>query len=317
MVVTRRLEQERDRIVKQVQTVPHHPHGAGPHAMVPGGEAPLEQPQRRLLLPPGGPEGFELQQFVVAVGIGEGFGGRQHLGGRPAPQLSLGTLAGVHLGQRQVGKQRVERGPLYHGRVDQRSRRIGDAVDAAILIVAERVAGRVLHVADQRVVPVDKIEAAIGADLQVAGTEIAVVRLDQVLPEVALDLRAVLDDFKVLDAEEADRVGVEVVALHLLGEVPRRNELGTRGGANVVLVVELRNLCHLRSVRQFDGVAEHPELISAGSVVDEGLPVSVVSNSPRIVDVELHDPLNLPRVWVESPHPAVRHPLRPPGGLHL
>jgi hypothetical protein len=54
-------------------------------------------------------------------------------------------------------------------------------------------------VADQRVVPVEKEEAAVGADLQITGAKIAVGRLDQVLPEAALELAAGLDDREVLD----------------------------------------------------------------------------------------------------------------------
>jgi len=41
---------------------------------------------------------------------------------------------------------------------DEGACRVGDTVDAAVLVVAEGIARAVLHVADEDVVPVDEVE---------------------------------------------------------------------------------------------------------------------------------------------------------------
>ena len=43
-------------------------------------------------------------------------------------------------------------------RFDEGSVRVGDAVDAAVFVVTEGVASAVLHVADEDVVPIAKVE---------------------------------------------------------------------------------------------------------------------------------------------------------------
>jgi hypothetical protein len=52
---------------------------------------------------------------------------------------------------------------------------ICNAVDAPVFMVAERIACAVLHVADEDVVPVDKVERAIGRELEVNGTKVATI----------------------------------------------------------------------------------------------------------------------------------------------
>ena len=65
-----------------------------------------------------------------------------------------------------------------HGRV-QRAPLGGDAVDAAVRMVAVRVAHVVLHVADDDVVPVGDVKSAIFAEDGIAGAEILVAAHEQ------------------------------------------------------------------------------------------------------------------------------------------
>ena len=87
-------------------------------------------------------------------------------------------------------------------------------------VVAERVAGVVLHVADEDVVPVDDVEGAVGRKLEVHGAEVAVFALEEIVAELGLPAGAVVLDLMLLDAEESDGVCEDDVALHFVGEVP-------------------------------------------------------------------------------------------------
>ena len=60
------------------------------------------------------------------------------------------------------------------GGFDEGAARVGDAVDAAVLVVAERIACGMLHVADEDIVPVAEVEGAIGCKLVVDRSEVAV-----------------------------------------------------------------------------------------------------------------------------------------------
>ncbi len=183
-------------------------------------ETTLEQFAGGRLLTPGRPEGLQLQPLIIAVGIGKPVRRRQHLLWRSTAELPLGSLPGVHLGKLQVLEQRGDRFTFDPRRLDERAIGTGDPVDAAVGRVSQRIPRAVLHVADERVMPVEKIETAIGPDLQITGTEVSVGRLDQILAKPALDFAAILDDLKILDAQEADRIGVEIVTLDHVGEVP-------------------------------------------------------------------------------------------------
>ena len=92
-------------------------------------------------------------------------------------------------------------------------------------MVAQRIASAVLHVADKLVLPVHHIERSIGCELKIHGTEIGIGRNEQVLAVVALVTRAVVFQRVLLDAEEADGVAEQEVALHVVGEMAAGDEL--------------------------------------------------------------------------------------------
>ena len=59
-------------------------------------------------------------------------------------------------------------------RLEQRPGGIGDAVDAAMALIPARIAQVVLHVADDRVLPIEEVDGAVRADLDGVGPEIRV-----------------------------------------------------------------------------------------------------------------------------------------------
>ena len=101
-------------------------------------------------------------------------------------------------------------------------------------VVAQRIAGVVLHVADEDVVPVDDVERAVGRELEVHGAEVAVGAFQQILAVRGFPAGAVFLDLVLLDAEEADGVAQQDVALDFIREMARRNDLDAGSGPHGV-----------------------------------------------------------------------------------
>ena len=100
-----------------------------------------------------------------------------------------------------------------------------------MVVVAVGVAERVLHVADQRVEPVDDVQRAVGAELDVDRAEVRVGRLAAAARRlVGREARAVLLHLVAADALEADAVVEQEVALGLGREVAAADQLAAAGG---------------------------------------------------------------------------------------
>ncbi len=123
-----------------------------------------------------------------------------------------------------------------------------DAPDAATRLVAARIANRVLHVADERVEPVDHVERAVGSELHADRPEVRVGGLQQRLDFDADETGALLDGLVLLDAEEPDDVVVEEVALRGLGEVAALDELAAARGPHACQRPLLHRLLLVRVV---------------------------------------------------------------------
>ena len=59
-------------------------------------------------------------------------------------------------------------------RLEKRPAFVGDAIDAAMLVIAIRIAQIVLHVADDRVAPIGEVECAIRPDIDLRRAEVRV-----------------------------------------------------------------------------------------------------------------------------------------------
>ena len=92
-------------------------------------------------------------------------------------------------------------------------------------VVAVRVAERVLHVADQRIEPVDDVKRSIRPELEGDRPEIGVGRLQERLDRRARESRAVFLDAIPQNALEADVVVQKVVALGVVGEMTAVDQL--------------------------------------------------------------------------------------------
>jgi len=233
MFISSGFLQQRGVVGDDVMIVAQHADGGGTGVEVWGSEHLAQQAVIDLIHAPGDPEGFELGMDFRLLGS-PGFDGGDHFAGGMAAQLATSAIADAQFGFLQVLEQGSDGCAIdLHG-LHQRAARVGDAVDAAMHVVAQRVTRVVLHVTDEDVVPVDDIKAAIRCELDVHGAEVAVFADEQILTEAGLPAGAVVFDFVLLDAEETDGVGEDDVALHFIGEVTRRDDLQAARRAHFV-----------------------------------------------------------------------------------
>ena len=120
--------------------------------------------------------------------------------------------------------------------MQQRPALVGDAVDAAVRAVAAGVAEVVLHVADDRVLPVEEVDGAVRPDLEVRRAEVRIGGGDDRLHLGAGEAGTLVLDLVLEDALEADHVGHQQVALVRLGEVPAGEDLDAGAGPGPLLV---------------------------------------------------------------------------------
>ena len=151
-------------------------------------------------------------------------------------QLDLGAVADAVLGLLEQVEQLLDRLAGDLGGLQERPALVGDPVDPAVDPVAARVAEVVLHVADDRVLPVDEPDRAVGPDLEVGGAEVGVGRGDDRLDLGAGEARVVVLELVLEDALEADDVGDQQVPLHALGEVAAGEDLDAGAGPGALLV---------------------------------------------------------------------------------
>ena len=253
---------------------------------------------------------------VLGVELGDpGLDGRKHFGRRVAAEFAAGTVSGAVFGLLEVLEEFGHGGAVDLGGLQERTLGVGDAVDAAVLVVAVRIAGVMLHVPDQRVVPVEEVERAVRGEFEVDRTEVAVGGCEQVAVGLADETGAVVMLRAEADAEEADGVAGHEVALLRVGEVAGGDELGAGAGAGA-LGDELLDLDLLDAVRHLRGERQGPPVLARRSVGNERLFPVVEGIAPRIGDVELLalQPVGL---RVEAPHAAVVAAAGSVGGLHL
>jgi hypothetical protein len=176
-----------------------------------------------LIEAPCDPEGFDEVVFVIGVGFVEACGpfgdGWEDLVERAAAEFPAAAVAGAVFREFEVIEESGDGSAFDLSWLEERAGRVGDAVDAAVDVVAEGVAGIVLHVTDEDIVPVDDVERAVWGEFEVDGAEVAVVGLEEVVAEFGFPAGAFVIDGVLFDAEEADGVAEEDVALNFVREV--------------------------------------------------------------------------------------------------
>jgi hypothetical protein len=104
-------------------------------------------------------------------------------------------------------------------------------VDAAVDPVAAGVAEVVLHVPDDRVLPVGEVDRAVGTEFEIGRTEVRIARGDDRLDLDGFGVAAIpLLELVLEDSLEADHVADEEVPWSFGGEVGAREELDPGAG---------------------------------------------------------------------------------------
>ena len=241
--------------------------------------------------------------------------GRDHLGGRPGPQFGAGPIPRAVL----IGLQDIEQ--RGHGSAGDLRRHDERAIfgphppDPAVGMVAIGVAERMLHVADERVVPVHEVEAAVGAELQIDRPEAPVVGLEQGIDRVGREARALLPHPVLQHALEADAVVQQIVALGLVGKLAAAHQLAAGRRPPLLLEERLQAAMLLRIV---DVAGEGgAEVVQAPrGVGHEILPPAVEGLPPGVREGERHEHVELLPLAVVAKDAGVGAPLRPGDRFH-
>ena len=217
-----------------VAPVAQHPHGGCPGFGPRGTQDAPEQIKVDLIVPLMNPERLQLVVRKVRVGRNEGafprLGRGDHLRSVALAELDLRQVADlVFLALEQL-EQIGNRRAVDHRLPDEGTALVGDAVDAAVHVVAVGIAEVALQMSDQRVVPVDHVEGSVGAGGGVDGPEIRVLRLHHVGFPRAGESGAVALQLHPKNALETDDVRIEVVAPILFGKMGTGENRAAGGG---------------------------------------------------------------------------------------
>ena len=287
------LFQKRCVISNDMMIVTQHAHGSSTSMEIWRGEHLPQQTIIDLIHTPRDPKGFELGMDIGLLG-GPGFDRGNHFTRRMAAQLTAGPIADTEFRLLQVLEQSSNRRAFDLHRLHQRAPRIGDAVNATMHMVAQRVTRVVLHVTNKNVVPVDHIKTAIGREFEIYGTEVAIFADKKVLAKAGLPAGAVVFDLVLLDAEETDRVGKDDIALHFIGEVTRGDDFEATGGTHFVRRRnEVRRGRRLAAEGGLHRHGQSPVHAGARGVEEEILAPLVEHEAPWIWDAHLNGALEL------------------------
>ena len=248
---------------------------------------------------------------IVQPRLGRG----QHFVARPLPEFAADAVAGAVLVALQQPDELRRRGAGDLGRLEQRPGLVPYPPDTAVVVIAALVPERVLHVADQRVEPVDDVERAVRGELQVDGPEIDVGRVEERLDLFRGEARVLLDHPVLLDALEADRVVDQEVALRLVREVAGTHDLAAGGRPD-----DRGEDLHpppLRRVGRVAGDRGAEVVRAAGGVGDEVLTPSVEDVAPGIGEGVGDEDLEVEAVRLVAEDAGIDQPHRAVGCLDL
>ena len=319
MLVGHEFPQSAEDVARAVAPETEHADGRRAGLRLGRGEDPVEQRFVHDILCLVDPEPFD--EMVLVFGIlqverGQPlFRGGNHLGRRPRTQFGPGPISRAVF----VDLERVEH-PLRWltgdpRRCDERPILRLHPPNPAVEVVAIRVAKRVLHVADKRVVPVDQVEAAVCTKLQIDGPEVGVVRLEQRIDGIGREPGAVITHLVLEDPLEADAVVEQVVALCVVGKLPAADELTARGRTPLLLqeLFEAGVLLRIVDVAR-EGGAE--VVCAARGVGHEILPPAVERLAPGIREAVRHEDVKLLSLSVVAEDAGIGAPLRATDRLH-
>ena len=206
-----------------------------------------------------------------------------HLLGIPLSKLDFRPQTDVVLGFLQQFEQGGDRLAIDLLRHHQWAALVGDPIEAAVRVIAVRVAQVMLEVADEHLRPIHEIERAIRRHGDARWAEIRVlrdIRSDEVLDSLALDAGTLLSQLGAENSLHTDHVGVEEKPLPIVREVAAGED--RRAGARARRAIP--ELFH-RGMRAGVEVAAHGRaevVVIAGGVGDQVISPIVENPAVRI-----------------------------------
>ena len=183
VVVFHASGKERQRILEAVVPTAHDARSEGASARLLRFQQLRQDRRRRNLDRRVGADRFEevaLVRRVVRIQardpLSEGGGNRLRVA---TGELALRLVARPALGRFEGGNYVLKRRIQEPRRLHQGRRGRADPPDPAVRLVARRIAILVVLVADDRVIPVDDVDRAVGADLHVDRAEVPVAGMDE------------------------------------------------------------------------------------------------------------------------------------------
>ena len=158
----------------------------------------------------------------------------QYLIGIAASQFPAAPVSASVLRKFEVVQQSFNRGTCYLSGFDQGTGRIGDAINAPVDVIAIRVPGIVLHMADQNIVPVDQVKRTVRSKFHIHWPEVRIISRNQILAMFTLKTGFGSLHSMLLGSQKSNGVIDQKVSLNFIRKVAAGYEFQARSGAHLM-----------------------------------------------------------------------------------
>ena len=196
-------------------------------------------------------------------------------------QLHLRSRPHIVFRRLEQRQQSVHRFAKNLRRRQQRTTFVGNAVDAAVLLVAVGVADVMLQMADELLTPVEEIDRAVRGTTDGGGAEVRVVGFDQVFQRLPFQSAPFFRHLHPKNPLKADDVKVEEIPLPVLREMPAADH-ARAGTGPVGAGPKLRHGRVLLRVREIAAEGGGEEVLVARRVRDDVIPPAVENAAMRV-----------------------------------
>ena len=308
------------RLGNPIAPVTEHPAGGRAGPRLGRTQHPAEEIGRHHIVPLVHPQCFHELVFMSGIVTVEARHPTLHRGDhlpRIVPvQLELGPFAHLVLRFLEQLEQRFD-GLTVDGRSwEQRPALVGDPVNPPMPVVPVGVPQMMLHVPDDRLVPVGKVNGAVRTGGDGDGTKIRIARFNQMFQRPAHQPGSFLGDIHPKNAAKPDDIQIEKIPLKLVGEMPAgqqpRRRTRTRGPAP-----EFPHRRVLGGIIEMSAEGRTEIGVVARRIGHQVVAPSVEHSAMRIGEAVGDIRLESARAWLESVDGAVVVAHRTPGRLDL
>src|SRR5690606_1634613 len=310
IVVLCRLHKEVCLIFDLVPGEPQYLYSSSSDVEIFGFEQSSKQGLIHLIQSPGYPKSFEKVVFVpgfVSVEIIDPvLKRRQNRFCISPPQFPPRSVPTSEFREFEVIQKNRNGGSIDFRRLDQRPARIGYPGNPAVYMIPQWVPRVVLHMSDQYIVPIPKIQRSIRCKFHIYRTEVFVTYTpDEILAVVAMISGSFIQHSVLFHTQESNGVVDQEVSLNLIRKMPAGDKFETRGRSYLVILFDqIKRFVIGVTVKRNHRAGHHPANSWPGSFGEETLAPVVESDPPGIGDRKLGDAvefMQLGCVPVKSP----------------